>query len=649
MTSGAGVEPTIGATEPGNAAGTLADAGIALQAAPEPPPLTTEMLVVFGIIAVALVLFIWEPVPIDVTAIGVMVALIALGPWTGLDVQDGLMGFSSTATITVLAMFVLSEGIRRTGLISVLGKEIAERYGDSSFKQLAAVLGLSSVTAGFINNTPVVAVMIPMVSELSDRTGISPSKLLMPISFAAMMGGTLTLIGTSTNLLASDVYDSLGEEFEAFTIFEFTVLGAVVLVIGCAYLLFIGHRFIPERVAGREELTAEFEMTEYLTEVTVEEGSPFIGRTVDDCLAILDSDIDIIQLIRDSQAFTEPLARKEVRQGDVFMVRTDRENLITLIETEGLELTPESRTPISDETLTAGNKTLEEPDEQELALGEVVIAPDSMLVGETLSELNFRQRYDASVLAIRRGGQVIHVRMDDHRLRGGDTLLIQTTEDTVRRFSADRNFVVAGRFNLPAYRREKLPFALGIIAAVVGLAGLGLAPIVLSALGGVVAMVVTGCLRPGEVYESVDWNVIFLLAGLIPLGIAMTRTGAAEFLAGHIVGATGGTPPLILLGVFYLLTAVLTNIVSNNASVVLMIPVAVDVAAATGLNPFAFALAVTFAASMAFMTPVGYQTNLMVYGPGGYRFTDFVRVGGPLQLLMTVVTVLGIAAIWGVT
>jgi len=614
-------------------------------AAATPPPLSGGMALVFAIVAAALVLFVWEPVPIDVTAIGVMVALIALGEWTGISVAEGLSGFSSPATITVLAMFVLSEGVRRTGLLTVVGKFIADRYGDSPTKQLLAVVGLSGGTAGFINNTPVVAVMIPMVGELSDRTGISPSRLLMPISFAAMMGGTLTLIGTSTNLLASDVYADLGPAFAPFGLFEFTALGVLVLAVGSAYLVLVGHRLVPARIAGPEDLTAEFEMGEYLTEVTVEAGSTFVGKTVDECLARLDVDVDIVQLIRDRQAFTEPLARKEVRAGDVLVLRTDRGDLVTLIETEGLLLAPDLA-PVETETLTAEADSLEEPQEQELV--EVVIAPDAAFLGDTLAEMGFRQRYDASVLAIRRGGEIIHARMDERPLRGGDTLLVQAAEETVRRFTADRNFVVAGRFDLPAYRREKLPVALGIVAAVVAVAGLGLAPIVLAALGGVVAMAATGCLRPGEVYEAVDWNVIVLLAGLIPLGLAMTGTGAADYLAGHVVAAAGGAHPLVLLGVFYLLTAGLTNVVSNNASVVLMIPVAVDVALATGYNPFAFALAVTFAASTAFMTPVGYQTNLMVYAPGGYRFTDFVRAGAPLQLLLAVVTVLGIAGIWGV-
>ncbi|WP_417587602.1 SLC13 family permease [Natronoarchaeum sp. GCM10025321] len=611
-----------------------------------PPPLSVDMLVVFGIIALALVLFVWEPVPIDVTAIGVMVALIVLEPWTGVDLAQGLSGFSSSATIAVLGMFVLSEGIRRTGLISVIGREIADRYGNSSFKQLVAVLGLSGGTAGFINNTPVVAVMIPMVSELSDRTGVSPSKLLMPISFAAMMGGMLTLVGTSTNLLASDIYDSMGAEYEAFSMFEFTTLGVIVLIVGCVYLLTVGVRLTPERVLVSEELTEDFEMAEYLTEVVVEEDSQFIGQTVDECLRAVDVDADIVQFIRNKQAFTEPLAHKEIRSGDVLVLRTDRESLVSLIETQGLGLAPDADVAVDDETLAVEGEEREEVESQQLA--EVVITPDSSLIGETFETLNFRQRYNATVLAIRRGGQMIHARMDERHLRGGDTLLVQASADTFQQFANDRNFVVAGEFYVPEYRRSKLPIALGIVALVVGLAGAGLAPIAVSALGGVVAMVATGCLRPSEMYDAVDWNVIFLLAGLIPLGIAMEATGGAAFLAGHVVGIAGGLDLLLLLGVLYLLTAVLTNVVSNNASVVLMIPVAVDIAVAVGANPFAFALAVTFAASTAFMTPVGYQTNLMVYGPGGYRFTDFMRVGGPLQLLLTVVTVLGINAIWGV-
>ena len=606
------------------------------------PPLTTEILVVFAIIALALVFFVAEPVPIDITAIGVMVVLIVLEPWTRVDPATGVGGFSSSATVTVLAMFVLSEGIRQSGLINKIGAWIADRFGDSPFKQLLAVLGLSGGTAGFINNTPVVAIMIPMVNAISEKTGVSPSKLLMPVSFMAMLGGMLTLIGTSTNILASDVSARLLDR--PFSMFEFTQLGLIVLLTGGIYLATVGRYLLPERIRMDDRLIEGFEMTEYLTEVVVRGDSPFVGKTVHQCLESLDVDADIVQLVRDDQAFTEPLARKQVREGDVLVLRTDRGSLMSLVDAEGLDLAPDA--DVSEEQLTTEDDAIEAEAEQNLV--EVVISPEAPIIGETLETLNFRNRYDATVLAIRRGGKVIHARMDERGLRAGDTLLLQATEDTITRFSNDRDFVVGGRLTRPDFRTEKIPIAIGIVAGVVALAALDVLPILVSALGGIVAMVATGCVKPNEVYSSVDWSVIFLLAGLIPLGVAMERTGAAEWLASVIVVNAVGLDTVIVLGAFYLFTALITNVVSNNASVVLMIPVAIDTAQAIGADPFSFVLAVTFAASTAMLTPIGYQTNLMVYGPGGYTFTDYFRLGAPLQLVLTVVTTLGIVYFWGV-
>ena len=613
-----------------------------LQTTSELPPLTTEILVVFAIIAIALVLFVTEPLPIDITAVAILVTLIVLEPWTQISPSDGVSGFSSSATITVLAMFILSDSIRRTGLISIIGAKIADLFGDSPLKQLIAVIGLSGGTAGFINNTPVVALMIPMVNDISQRTGVSPSKFLIPVSFASMLGGMLTLIGTSTNILASDVSARLIDR--PFTMFEFTQLGFLVLVTGCLYLVLIGRHLIPERIHVEEQLTQEFEMANYLTEVIVREGSPLAGMTVHECLESLELEADIVQLVRDDQTFTEPLARKTVQPGDILVIRTDRESLIDLLDVEGLALAPDA--DVTDDHLEVRLDRRDERDKQRLV--EVIITPDTNIIGETLETLNFRHRYDATVLAIRRGGEIIHARMDDRPLRPGDTLLIQATEQTVNRLNTDRSFVVAQEVTRPEFRSSKIPIALGIIVGVVGLAALEVFPIMVTALGGMVAMVATGCVRPTEVYDSVDWNVIFLLAGLIPLGIAMEQTGAAAWLASVIVLASAGLSAVLVLGLFYLTTAIITELISNNASVVLMIPVAVDAANQIDANVFAFVLAVTFAASTPLLSPVGYQTNLMVYGPGGYKFTDFFRVGAPLQLILTVVTTAGIVFFWGV-
>ncbi|MDS0295786.1 SLC13 family permease [Halogeometricum luteum] len=614
--------------------------------------ITPSVVVVFAVILLALAFFATEPVPVDVTALGVMVTLMLAQPASEWLVAFGLLaepillfdpypqqalsGFASTATLTVLAMFILSEGVQRTGIVQMLGAKIASFTGDSESRQLGATIGVVGPISGFINNTAAVAILLPMVTDLAERGGTSPSKLLLPLSYASMFGGMLTLIGTSTNILASDLSGRLIGR--TFTMFEFTQLGLAVSVVGTVYLLTVGKWLTPERIKPERDLTEEFEMSDYLTEVVVREDSPLVGQQVQRALVETEFDVDLIQLIRGGEVFLEPLGPKEIQSGDVFALRTDRDTLVELLDVEGLDLVPVT---VDEAELEAG--------ESGQNLVEVVVAPGSSLVGESLASASFRQRYDATVLALRRGGELVRRRMDNISLRVGDTLLVQATTESVERLDNNRDFIVAQEVHRHDYREEKIPVAIGIVAVVVALAALNVVPIVVSALAGALAMVATRCLRPPELYDAVQWDVIFLLAGVIPLGIAMENSGAAALLAEFVV-LSGDVLPLVgVLGVFYLVTALLTNVVSNNASVVLMVPVAVEAAETLGANAFAFILAVTFAASTAFMTPVGYQTNLFVYGPGGYRFTDYLRVGAPLQLLFAVVTTVGIAAWWGLT
>jgi len=614
-------------------------------------PIPPGVLVVFLVVLAALVLFVTEPVPVDVTAIGVMVALLLIQPASAALATVGLLGepivlfadypadalsgFSSEATLTVLAMFILSDGVQRTGVVQRLGARIASFTGDSMDRQLGATIGVVAPISGFINNTAAVAILLPMVTDLAERGGTSPSKLLLPLSYASMFGGMLTLIGTSTNILASELSGRLIGR--SFTMFEFTQLGIVVSIVGTAYLLTVGRWLTPERIKPRQDLTEEFEMGEYLTEVVVREDSPLVGQQVRRALEETDFDIDLIQLIRRGEVFLEPLGPKQIQPGDVFAIRTDRDTLVELLDVEGLDVVP---TAVDESELEAG--------EARQNLVEVVIGPGSSLVGESLASASFRQRYNATVLALRRGEELFRRRMDNVTLRVGDTLLVQATADSIERLDANRDFIVAQEIEQHDFRGEKTPLAVGIVVAVVGLAALDILPIVVSALAGSLAMVATRCLRPGELYDAVQWDVVFLLAGVIPLGIALESSGGAALLAGLVV-AVGDLLPLVgVLAVFYLITAILTNVISNNASVVLMIPVAVEAAQTLGANAFSFILAVTFAASTAFMTPVGYQTNLFVYGPGGYRFSDYLRVGGPLQLVFAAVTTVGIAAIWGI-
>jgi di/tricarboxylate transporter len=348
---------------------------------------------------------------------------------------------------------------------------------------------------------------------------------------------------------------------------------------------------------------------------------------------------DIVHMVRDGETYSAPLVRKEVRPGDRLLVRTHRNDLAKLLDVEAIEIVPSTRlrhVPL--DAHNVGDRLLE-----------VIVLPESDAEGQTVRSLQFQERFEAPVLAIRRGQEVIHQHLEEQALKGGDSILVMASDQAADTIRQDGRFAVAApEEESEIYRTGKMPVAVGILALVVVLAALELVPILMGALGGMIAMVVTGCLEPSEVYRAVNWPVIFLLAGMIPLGMALEQTGGAEYLAFQLAGVAEGWSPLVMLFVFYLFTALITEVVSNNASVVLMIPIAVETAELLGAEPFSFVLVVTFAASMAMLSPLGYQTNLMVYGPGGYRFTDFFRVGALLQVILAVVTSLGIYVLWGV-
>jgi di/tricarboxylate transporter len=597
---------------------------------------------VFGLIGLTVLLFVTEAVAPDIVAIGLVVALVVLGPWTGISAQEGLSGFSNTATVTILAMYILSKGIQETGIVRRLGAEVAHVTRGSENRLLVAIVGLTGPIAGVINNTPVVAVFIPMVTDLAEEAGVSPSKLLLPLSYASMLGGTLTLIGTAGNLVASDLSASLLDH--PFGMFEFTALGVVVLVVGSAYLLTVGKALIPARVTPGNR-TEQYEVDEYLARVLVPSRSPLVGVPAADIAtdAARDLDIDVLDVVRGGEHFIATDSDRELAERDILTVRGAPEEIKRFCDLVDLRYLPRA---------TVGDDELDSPAEGTLV--ELVVPPDASVVGDTIGEARLRERYDATVLAVRRrNGELVREDFGATTIQAYDSLLMQTTDETVDYLLETHEFVVTGEItDLIDRERERelspttLP-ALAIVAGVIGLAAVGAVPIVISALGGVVAMVLTGVLSPADAYDAVNWNVIFLLAGVIPLGLAMQETGGVAVLASAVVAFATLGPAIVTLGAFYALTGVLANVITPVASVVLLVPIAVDTARQIGAEPFAFVLAVTFAASTAFMTPVGYQTNLMVYGPGGYRFTDYVRVGAPLQALLTVVTTLGIVALWG--
>lgn len=596
----------------------------------------TQIFLTLGVVALALVFFIGEWLPVDIVAIAIAVLLMVLGLVTP---EEGISGFGNSATITVMAMFILSAGIARTGAVQVVSDLLFQWGGKRANQQILVMGAIVGPISGFINNTAVVAVFLPIVEDWCRKQGISTSKLLIPLSYATILGGMITLIGTSTNILASGLSEKLG--YGAFSLFQFTQLGMVTFCMGMIYLAFIAPRLLPNRKDPTQSMVRqEYELKDYVSEVVVMPGSSLIGQTIRSSQLQRKFDVDVLELIHNGNHFPQPVADKVLTAGDILLVRGGRQDLLKIKDQRGIDILPDVEFG-QEGALGESLNSVEE------GIAEVLILANSNLIGSTLKDLRFRQRYNATVLAIRRGQELVRDRLGRVRLRFGDLLLVQGPRESFLGIQTSRDLLVMEQRDLEAMRRDKAPIAVGIGIVVVLIAALDWLPILVSALIGVVLMVLTGCLKPGELYGAVRWDIIFLLAGLIPLGIAMDNSGTTAWIARGLVALGGDLSGYWILLFFYILTTLLTEILSNNASVVLMLPIAAEVAKTLGLNPFAFMFAVTFAASTSFMTPIGYQTNTMVYGPGGYRFLDFTRVGAPLNLLMTVVTPLLIVLIYG--
>jgi di/tricarboxylate transporter len=595
--------------------------------------MTIEMLLVFAILLLALVAFVSNRFPLDFVALGVMVTIMVLGPVLDITPEEAVSGFANPATITVLAVFILSGGIQRTGAINLLTRRIIRYAGDGEVRQMLAVILIVAPFSAFINNTAAVAILIPPVIALAHHSNRAPSKLLIPLSYASQFAGVMTLIGTSTNILASSL--SAREGHGGFSMFEFSHIGLLVFATGALYLLVAGRRLLPER-GSDPQADARFQLADFQSDVVVTAGSPLAGKTLAESRLSERFDIQVRSILRDGRRIGNISGHTRLVEGDVLTVTISAEQLLRVKDAEGLAIEPEARLGIP---VTAEN-------EDERGLLEVVIGPNSDLIGRTLAGSNFRNRYHCTVIAIRKQGQIIRQQLGQVRLSFGDTLLLEGDQPAFDVLKRRPGFIVIEETRLESFRTNRIPVALAIVAGVVIVAALG-QPILLTALVGSVLMVLTGCLRMSELHESIRWDVIFLLAGMIPLGLALERTGAAAYLADLVVRSAHFVPDLAVLMLFYLLTTILTEFISNNASVVVMVPIGIATAVSLGLDPRAFVLAIMFAASTSFATPTGYQTNTMVYGPGGYTFADFLRVGGGLNLLLTLLTPLYIYLFWG--
>lgn len=597
--------------------------------------MTINISVIFILLIALIVLFFWEPIPADFIALSVPVLLVLLKPWTKISIDDALAGFSNTATITVMAMFILSSAVQKYGFVQVLGNGIEKISKGKDKLQYFIVITIAGITAAILNNTPVVAIFIPLVIKLAHESGKSPSKMLLPLSYASMLGGTLTLIGSSTNLLASGISADLIHH--PFSIFEFTSVGLVIFIVGIIYLLTIGQKLTPARINPKDDLTESYEIEDYLSIFRVEKDSILIGHSIASSSQEYKEDFEIIDIIREKKEAEYDPSRRIIQANDMIVVRGKEDEILELTESYNVKTLGEERLK---------QRSIEEED-SEKELIEVIIPIGSKSIGKSLNELNFIENYHAILFSIRRRENLTYDNINNLTLRAGDSLLLKGDRSSLKRLKEDQNYVVVRNTDTDQYDRKKMYSSLGILLTVIFLTIIDFLPIVISSLLGVVVMIASGLLKPHEAYESVDWSVIFLLAGLIPLGTALEKTGATDFLTQQLINFSEGLPTIVVLALFYLFTALFTNFLSNNATVILMLPIAVDLAIKMGSNPFAFVMAVTFAASTAFLTPIGYQTNLMVYGPGAYKFSDYFRVGAPLQIILAIITPILIKLVWG--
>lgn len=590
--------------------------------------MTMEIFLVLGLVVAAIILFATERLPVDLTALILMSTLLLSGLITP---QEALSGFSNPATITVGAMFILSAGLYRTGAVNAIGSGLARLGRKSFWLTIGAMMLVVGGISAFINNTAAVAIFLPIVLGVARETHISAARFLMPLSFASMFGGVSTLIGTSTTILVSSMVERRG--LPPLGMFEMTGMGLIFFAAGMLYMLLVGIRLIPDRTREDDD-PPRVTPDEYLTEIVLLPEARSVGAVVTNSPLVRELELTVIEVVRHGQRATVPYDELVLQAGDQLKVSCNLENFHKLRLRRGIILKHEP------DAQNSGQKR------HEPHLVEAVIAPNSALDGRSLSEAQFRSRFGFTAIAVRHREHVMRDNLEAIRLRAGDVLLFELEPAELDRLRLDRTFVVTSEVQLPVFRKRRTAAALLIVTGVVTAATLDVMPIMSGAIVGCILMVLAGCLSLEEAYKAVEWQVIMLMAGVLTLGIAMESSGAALFLSRAIVATVEEAGPMAMVAVFYLLAALFTAILSNTATVALLIPIVFAVAETLRVEPKPLIMAVTFAASLDFMTPFGYQTNTLIYGPGRYRFVDFLRVGAPLNLLFWILAIFFIPWFW---
>jgi di/tricarboxylate transporter len=588
--------------------------------------MTLEIGLCLGVLAVAIGLFAWDKIPADVVALGIMLALTVLGL---LAPAQAFAGFASDTVLMILGLLIMTAGLAQTGVVDFAGRKLVELIGRSEVYMLPAIMVSVALLSAFISNTAATAFFIPIVLGFAAKSGVSPSKYLLPLAFASIVTSSVTLISTSTNLVVSDLMAR--QQMQPMGMFELAPVGIPIAVLGLIYMWFVGVRMMPER--PRDASLDDVGERDYQTELVVLPDSPLIGKRVVETRLGESSGLRVTSILREGTRLSVPAADVVLQAGDDLNVTGKRADVLKVKEIQGIELRADVHH--ADEDIA----------KEDLTIVEGTLLPNSPLIGATLSSAEFKERYGLQVLAINRGRAALGQKLSRVALRLGDVLLLQGSPANIKALEQGNLFSIFGGVGHKRLNVERASLAATIFALSLTVATMKLVPLAVAVLGGAFLMLLLRCVSPEEAYRQVEWKVLILIGALFSLGTAMDSTGTGRFLAQEIVGLAGNQPPWVILTCFFVLTLVLTQPMSNQAAAILVIPLAIATAQAMQLNPRTFAMMVAVAASCSYLTPLE-PSCLMVYGPGRYKFSDFFKVGLPLTFLIYLVAIVLVPIVW---
>lgn len=587
-----------------------------------------QILLMLGTVLAAVVLFSWDRIPTDVTALGILLFLILAGL---LPPEKAFAGFGSDVVVMMLGLLIIMAALARTGVTDFAGRAIL-RWTDSGPEQLLLVIMIAAVALGaFMSNTAATAFFLPIVIGLARRARVSAAKLLMPLAFASIFASSITLVSTSTNIIVSGLMTEY--DMPPMGMFELTPVGLLIAIVGVLYMFALGQHLVPDRIPP--EQIEDLSVRLYLTEILILPDSSLIGKTLDESGMGRDLDLTVVRIVRGKARYLVPRANTRLEEGDVLLVEGARENILHVKEVAGIDI--KADVELSDPDLQS----------EDIGLTEVILLPGSPLIGRTLKGVRFREQYGLQVLAIDRHGETLTRKMSRIRLRMGDVLVVQGDRARIAALERHDTFRILGSIDEKRLNRERAPRAIAIFGGVLAATTLNWLSLPVAMLLGALLVFVTRCITPEEAYGQINWKALILIASMLGLGAAMEATGTAQFLAAQIAELVGHSQPIWVLSAFFALTLLLTQPMSNQAAAVVVLPVAIQTATQLGLNPRSFAMMVALAASCSFLTPLE-PSCLLVYGPGRYRFADFVKVGLVPTVLIYIISIIMVPLLWPV-